>query len=117
VKLSIATEQTGSDLYVIALSGELDLYSCPEFKDELLRVIAEGARHVVIDLAATTFIDSTALGVLLRGVQRLRDKSDGRLYVACSDPNICKVFEVTGLDRVFSVYPSREGALAEVPSP
>jgi|SRR5688500_11057171 anti-sigma B factor antagonist len=113
----MATEQAGSDTYVIALSGELDLYSCPEFKDELLRVIAERARHVVIDLAATTFIDSTALGVLLRGVQRLRQTSDGDLSVACSDPNICKVFEVTGLDRVFSVYPSREEALARVPSP
>jgi anti-sigma B factor antagonist len=112
----MATERPGSDTYVIALSGELDLYSCPEFKDELLRVIAEGARHVVIDLAATTFIDSTALGVLLRGVQRLRT-SDGNLSVACSDANICKVFEVTGLDRVFSVYPSREEALARVPSP
>jgi anti-sigma B factor antagonist len=113
----MATERAGSDAYVIALSGELDLYSCPEFKDELLRVIAEGVRHVVIDLAATTFIDSTALGVLLRGVQRLRQTSDGYLSVACSDPNICKVFEVTGLDRVFSVYPSREEALARVPSP
>jgi anti-sigma B factor antagonist len=117
VKLSMATERAGSDAYVIALSGELDLYSCPEFKDELLRVIAEGARHVVIDLAGTTFIDSTALGVLLRGVQRLRERSDGYLSVASSDPNICKVFEVTGLDRVFSVYSSREEALARVSSP
>lgn len=113
----MATEQAGSDAYVIALSGELDLYSCPEFKDELLRVIAEGARLIVVDLAATTFIDSTALGVLLRGVQRLGETSDGRLSVACDDPNICKVFEVTGLDRVFSVYASREEALAQVPSP
>jgi anti-sigma B factor antagonist len=117
VKLSIATEQAGSDAYVIALSGEVDLYSCPEFKEELLRVIADGARHVVVDLTATTFIDSTALGVLLRGVERLREKSDGRLSVACTDPNIYKVFEVTGLDRIFSVYSSREEALAQVPSP
>lgn len=117
MKLSIATEQTRSDVYVIALSGELDLYSCPEFKDELLRLIGDGVRYVVIDLAATTFIDSTALGVLLRGVERLRETSDGRLSVACADPNICKVFEVTGLDRIFSVHPSREEALARVHSP
>lgn len=117
MQLSIATEQAGSDAYVIALGGELDLYSCPEFKDELLRVIAERARHIVIDLAATTFIDSTALGVLLRGVQSLRETSDGVLSVACVDPNIRKVLEVTGLDRVFSVYTSREEALAQVPSP
>jgi anti-sigma B factor antagonist len=117
VKLSIATERAGSGAYVIALSGEVDLYSCPEFKEELLRVIADGADHVVVDLAATTFIDSTALGVLLRGVERLRETSDGRLSVACTDPHICKVFEVTGLDRIFSVYSSPEEALAQVPSP
>jgi anti-anti-sigma regulatory factor len=50
-------------------------------------------------------------------VERLREKSDGRLSVACTDPNIYKVFEVTGLDRIFSVYSSREEALAQVPSP
>lgn len=116
MKLSIATERVSPEEYVIALSGEVDLYSCPEFKDELLRVISEGARHVVVDLTATTFIDSTALGVLLRGVERLRER-DGRLSVSCDDPNICKVFEVTGLDRIFSVYSTREEALGQVPSP
>ncbi len=117
MKLSIATERVGPDGYVIALSGELDLYSCPEFKEELLRVIAGGARHVVIDLAATSFIDSTALGILLRGVERLHETTDGTLSVACADVNICKVFEVTGLDRIFPVYASREEAIGRVPLP
>src|SRR5215217_4517461 len=95
---------------VISLSGELDLYTCPEFKEELLRVIGDGIRLVVVDLTETTFIDSTALGVLIRGVERLKTR-DGRLVVACSDPNIVKIFEVTGLDRVFSVHRSRDEAL------
>jgi anti-sigma B factor antagonist len=115
VKLSIATEERGSGEYVIALSGELDLHTCPEFKEELVAVIGRGATHVVVDLADTTFIDSTALGVLLRGVERLR-AADGRLSVACRDPRICKVFEVTGVDRVFTVYGTREEALGQVPS-
>jgi anti-sigma B factor antagonist len=115
VKLAITTEARGSDEYIIALSGELDLYTCPEFKQELLDVIGRGATHVVVDLEATTFVDSTALGVLLRGVERLRGV-DGRLSVACGDPHICKVFEVTGLDRIFTVYRSREEALGQVPS-
>jgi anti-sigma B factor antagonist len=115
VKLSIATEARSAEEFVIALSGEVDLYTCPEFKQELLGVIGRGAKHVVVDLEATTFVDSTALGVLLRGVQRLR-QMDGRLSVACDDPNIRKIFEVTGLDRVFSVYRTREEALEQVPS-
>jgi len=110
-ELHIETEQAGSGATVLALTGEVDLYTCPELKQELLRVIDGGARFVVVDLAGTTFIDSTGLGVLIRGVERLRSK-DGRLAVVCVDPNMTKIFEVTGLDRVFSIRGSREEALA-----
>ena len=73
----MTTEGTGNGVAVIALSGELDLYTCPEFKEELLRVIGDGTTLVVVDLTQTTFIDSTALGVLIRGVERLKT-NDGR---------------------------------------
>jgi anti-sigma B factor antagonist len=111
--LHISTEEAGPGAAVIALAGEVDLHTCPEFKEELLRVIGDGATTVVVDLTATTFIDSTALGVLLRGVERLRAEG-GRLGVVCVDPSMKKIFEVTGLDRVFSIYRSREEALAQV---
>jgi anti-sigma B factor antagonist len=114
-ELAISTKQVGPTAAVIALTGEVDLYTCPEFKAELLRVIADGATLVAVDLAATTFIDSTALGVLLRGVERLRQKG-GRLTVICVDPNITKIFEVTGLDRIFAIHTTRDEALAPVPS-
>jgi anti-sigma B factor antagonist len=114
-ELGMTTEETGNGVAIIALSGELDLYTCPEFKQELLRVIGDTATLVVVDLTQTTFIDSTALGVLIRGVERLK-MNDGRLVVACADPNIVKVFEVTGLNRVFSVVGSRDEALAQAPS-
>jgi anti-sigma B factor antagonist len=110
-QLVMSTSEADPQTAVIALSGEVDLYSCPEFKEELLRVIGNGATLVVVDLMETTFIDSTALGVLIRGVERLK-MQDGRLVVACNDPNIVKVFEVTGLDRIFSVHRSLDEALA-----
>jgi anti-sigma B factor antagonist len=113
--LAISTEEAGATSVVIGLNGEVDLYTCPEFKQELLRVIADGATLVVVDLSETTFIDSTGLGVLIRGVERLQSEG-GRLAVVCTDPNMTKVFEVTGLDRVFSIYSSRNEALAQVPS-
>jgi anti-anti-sigma factor len=72
MEFSVRTEQLSDDAYVIALAGEVDLYTAPEFKTELLDVIAKGAKHVVIDLSETTFIDSTTLGVLVGGVKRLR---------------------------------------------
>ena len=112
MKLGLETEQLGDDVYLVAPAGELDLYTCPEFKEELLRVISIGARHVVIDLSFTTFVDSTALGVLLRGVERLK-AVDGRLSVVCPDENILRVFQVTGLHRVFEIHGSRAEALGD----
>jgi anti-sigma B factor antagonist len=113
-ELDITIEEARPGAAVVTLAGEIDLYTCPEFKQELLRVIADGASLVVIDLTATTFIDSTALGVIIRGVERLKLK-DGRLVVVCADPNIVKIFEVTGLNRIFSVYGTRDEALAQTP--
>jgi anti-sigma B factor antagonist len=111
--LAISTDHPEPNVAVIELKGEVDLYTCPELKDELLRVIGDGATIVVVDLTETTFIDSTGLGVLIRGVERLTTE-DGRLAVVCIDPNMVKVFEVTGLDRVFTIYSTREEALAQV---
>jgi anti-sigma B factor antagonist len=113
MRLELETEHVGPRVSVIAPTGELDLYTCPEFKQELLRVIAEGAQYVVVDLTRTTFVDSTALGVLLRGVERLRPQ-DGRLLVVCAEPSIMRVFEVTGLHRIFEIHESRAQALSSI---
>src|SRR5512132_4390220 len=100
---------------MIALAGEVDLYTAPEFKQQLLEVIGQGAKDVVVDFSETTFIDSTTLGVLVGGVKRLRT-NDGQLSLICSDRNITKIFEITGLDRVFTIYPTRHEAVSQVDS-
>ena len=115
MNFDIATEQVGDGSYVIALSGEVDLYTAPEFKQHLLDVIGNGAKDVIVDFSNTTFIDSTTLGVLVGGVKRLRT-NDGQLSLVCSDRNITKIFEITGLDRVFTIYPTREEAVAKLAS-
>ena len=115
MNFDIKTEQVNSDGHVIALAGEVDLYTAPEFKQQLLEVIAGGSKNVVVDFTDTTFIDSTTLGVLVGGVKRLRS-NDGQLALVCSDRNITKIFEITGLDRVFTIYPTRDEALAAMNS-
>jgi anti-sigma B factor antagonist len=113
MNFDIKTEQLGDDTYVISLAGEVDLYTAPEFKQQLLEVIGQGGKEVVVDFSDTTFIDSTTLGVLVGGVKRLRS-NDGQLSLVCSDRNITKIFEITGLDRVFTIYPSRDEAVAKL---
>jgi anti-sigma B factor antagonist len=120
MNFDIKTEQADGDVYVIALTGEIDLYTAPEFKQQLLEVIGKGGKQVVVDLTDTTFIDSTTLGVLVGGVKRLRPNG-GQLSIVCSDRNITKIFEITGLNRVFPIHETRAEALeslaAEVPRP
>src|SRR5438067_10022183 len=113
MNFDIQTEQLSSEAYVISLSGEVDLYTAPEFKQQLLEVIAQGGKDVVVDFTNTTFIDSTTLGVLVGGVKRLRT-NDGQLSLVCSDRNITKIFEITGLDKVFEIYATREEAVATI---
>jgi anti-sigma B factor antagonist len=116
MNFDIKTEQLAENVYAISLAGEIDLYTAPEFKQQLLEVIGEGARFVVVDLTRTTFIDSTTLGVLVGGLRRLRT-NDGRLAIVCSDPNITKIFEITGLDRVFALSETRADALSGLQLP
>jgi anti-sigma B factor antagonist len=115
MNFDIKTEQLGDDAYVISLAGEVDLYTAPEFKQQLLEVIGQGGKQVIVDFSNTTFIDSTTLGVLVGGVKRLRT-NEGQLSLVCSDRNITKIFEITGLDRVFTIYPTRDEAVSQVKS-
>jgi anti-sigma B factor antagonist len=113
MEFAVESEQVGKAQHVIALSGEVDLYTAPELKRELLEAIGNGAKHVVVDFTNTTFIDSTTLGVLVGAVKRLRPNG-GRLSIVCSDRNITKIFEITGLERVFAIYPTRAEALEQL---
>jgi anti-sigma B factor antagonist len=115
MNFDIKTEELGGDAYVISLAGEVDLYTAPEFKQQLLDVISQGGKNVIVDFSNTTFIDSTTLGVLVGGVKRLRT-NDGQLSLVCSDRNITKIFEITGLDKVFPIYESRDEALQSLSS-
>ena len=109
----IHDEEIDAETHVIELGGEVDLYTAPEFKERMVQVIDGGKKQVVVDLSKATFIDSTTLGVLVGGVKRLRPVG-GSLALVCADQNILKIFEITGLDRVFPIHESRDDALSAV---
>jgi len=111
LNFKISDEEIDDQTHVISLGGEIDLYTAPEFKERMVELIEAGKKNIVVDLSEATFIDSTTLGVLVGGVKRLRP-SGGGLALVCTDQNISKIFEITGLDRVFSIQDSRENALA-----
>ena len=113
MNFNIQDEEIDSETHVIQLGGEVDLYTAPEFKERLVELIENGKTKIVVDLSEATFIDSTTLGVLVGGVKRLRP-AGGSLALVCSDQNITKIFEITGLDRVFPIHETRDQALSSV---
>ncbi len=110
MNFQIQDEEIDDQTHVIALGGEVDLYTAPEFKERMVELIDDGKKQMVVDLSEATFIDSTTLGVLVGGVKRLRP-AGGSLALVCTDQNISKIFEITGLDRVFAIHATRAEAL------
>jgi anti-sigma B factor antagonist len=110
VAFAISQRQLDARTSVVNVEGELDLASAPSLKWTLADVFGAGASQVVLDLLRVTFIDSTALGVLV-GVHRNLD-AGSRLAIACSHPDVLNIFELTGLDTTFEIFSSFEEALA-----
>jgi anti-sigma B factor antagonist len=95
---------------VTAKAWGVSRQAAPEFKEVLVTGIEGGAKRVIVDLSGVTFIDSTALGVLVSGAKRVRPRN-GNLDIVCTDENIIRIFEITGLDRIFGIFSSRGEAL------
>jgi anti-sigma B factor antagonist len=115
VDFDLVTRELGDGTFVVGLTGEVDLYTAPELKSELLRLVAEGPNRIVVDLSGATFVDSTTLGVLLGAVKRLR-LIGGELVIVCADLNIRRILSITLLDRAFTIYDTLDDALA-APAP
>ena len=106
----VETELLGDETCVVAVAGELDMYTAPRLEQEMFDALDNGHGRIIIDLSGCEFIDSTALGILLEANRRLGDQQD-RLVLVAADRNVVKAFEITGLDRTFAILPTRASAL------
>jgi anti-sigma B factor antagonist len=101
-------EHTG----VLGVQGELDLASAPTLKWALTDMLDAGHDQVVVDLTHVTFIDSTALGVLVGIKKQLTPGA--RLAISCTHPDVLNIFELTGLDGTFDIFSNFDDAVAFV---
>ena len=111
--ISLTEDRPTSGAHVIAVAGEVDIFTAPELKRAIGSAIDGGARELVIDLTETRFLDSTALGVLIGAVKRLRPL-EGRLMIVNTEPSTSKTFEITGLDQIFAIVETRDDALTQL---
>lgn len=112
--LTLSTRSQG-DRTVLAVAGEVDVYTGPTLRDRISDLLDSGSHALVVDLGRVDFIDSTGLGVLVGALNRSRELG-GTLHLVCAQERVLKLLRITGLDQVFVVLPSVEAVLAEVAS-
>ncbi len=107
--LEVETGKRG-DSDVLTLRGEIDVYTAPRLRQAIIDLVEGGARHIVVDMGAVDFLDSTGLGVLVGGLKRVKIQ-DGELSIVTSQDKILKIFDITGLNKVFSIHDSLDAAV------
>jgi anti-sigma B factor antagonist len=103
-QLAISEQRQGS-VPIVAVRGEIDVATAPQFRDHLDHLIEGGNPSMVVDLGGVSFLDSTALGVLISTLKKCQ-AADGKLCLVVTDPRILKLFEITGLMDVFPMFGS-----------
>lgn len=107
--LSLST-RTESGRSVVIVGGEIDVYTAPRLRDQLVDLVDSGSYHIVVDMRGVEFLDSTGLGVLVGGLKRV-GQHEGSLRLVCSQERILKIFRITGLTKVFPIYESVDEAI------
>ena len=100
--LSLETRTEGGRT-VVEVGGEIDVYTAPQLRERVVDLVAAGQVDLVLDLSDVEFLDSTGLGVLVGALNRVR-ANDGSLALILTQERILKIFEITGLRKVFPIY-------------
>jgi len=109
--LQVSDDLIDGDVRVLRVGGEVDFDVAPQFKRRISSLIEAGDRQLVIDLTAVEFIDSTAIGVLVGAIKRMRAVS-GSLAVVCDNEDVRAIFEAVGLENMIPLHHSHEDAFA-----
>ena len=95
----------GSDCAVLRITGEVDVYTAPQLREQVVQFVNSGVRHIIADLRGVDFLDSTGLGALVGSLKRLRTH-DGSFKVVASGGRTLRIFQITGLTRAFALHPT-----------
>ena len=109
----LSSEAVDARTHVIHVKGEIHVSTAPEFAQRLDEAISQDAPAIVLDLTAVEFIDSTGLSVLLNGLRRVT-RVRGSMILACANPTVLRLFEITKLDSTFDIVPSCDEAIARL---
>ncbi|MGH7707971.1 MAG: STAS domain-containing protein [Vulcanimicrobiaceae bacterium] len=108
--ITVSVRKANDHAQVVDIGGEIDVYTSPKVKDALSELIDDGNYHLVISLEKVRYIDSTGLGVLIGGLKRVREHG-GSVNLVCTSPQIKKIFDITGLVKIFGIFGDEQSAV------
>jgi anti-sigma B factor antagonist len=95
---------------ILQVGGEIDVYTAPRLREAIVASIEDGHTRLIIDVERVDFLDSTGLGVLVGALKKVR-ADGGTLDIVCTQQRILKIFDITGLDKVFGLHDSVQAAI------
>jgi len=111
MNLKVTPRRVDEETQALDLEGEVDVYTAPLLRQEIMDQVDSGVKHLLVNLAQVEYLDSTGLGILIGGVKRLKEQ-DGSLKLVGPSARITRIFEITGLNKIFDVYSSEADALS-----
>ena len=101
--MQLKITQTAADAVVEVQSLRLDASAAPQFKTEMLELVNNGAKHIVLDLSVVKLVDSSGLGSLVSILKALGGQ--GSIVIRGASPSVLGLFKLTRMDRVFTIEP------------
>jgi anti-sigma B factor antagonist len=109
--MQFSTENLGTDIAVVRADGRLNMVSAPQLRETVAAAIASGRPRIVVDLGATTFMDSSGLGALI-GCLKTARQAEGDLRIAAPNDQVSMVLKLSNVDRILRSYGSADEAYA-----
>lgn len=114
-EIKISTRDLAPAVTLVQVEGEVDVYTSPKLKETLLQLIEAGKEHLLINLNAVKYVDSSGLGVLVGRQKELKER-DGSIHLICTNQSIVNIFNLTGLAKIFGIYRDEADALKSLRS-
>lgn len=92
----------GDGVWIVIPEGEIDIYTSPKLKEELINALEKKKASLSIDLKDLDYIDSTGLGTLI-SIFKIVKENDDSIYMKNVKSNIRKLLDITDLDKVFII--------------
>lgn len=110
IEFSISSEEN-EEVSIISITGEVDIFTSPRLKEEFIKLFKQDQFRIVVNMLETRYFDASGLGVLAGALKHCY-KMGGSIAVVYAVPHIIRVFNITGMDKVFKIFETQKEAIS-----